>query len=485
MVVGMIDLVVRGKKDVWMLESSNDSKLNIKILNEHFLSVFRKYSTLIKETRQLTLSGTNFGKEAKVVIPNFCDMYSEMYLQLYIESFLNIDASDEINIRNYTPNNDNDNYGYVDNLAFACIEKMELWAGKTKLDEYDHLELYTDFIERNDKTRRILLERKMGGVNIVSNNEYYKNQGGNLFFKLPFGLFQKYKPLPTWCVQASPLTLKIKFRQLSSLVSPSSRVNLQTLSTNSRTAIYTHNVTNEQITIQHRKPRLRFAYLHLEGIHLPMEARNQIQKYYETPRRIPITEYRQQEILLRENHGNPDNIEMCIGTTFRIPETGNIATFPIQLEFDVPVRHLHIFPQLELKRKTNLQYYDFLIDNEESEPLTNCQIITSMELQVNGIQIYPEIESSYYSVVTPYETNTNTLSEKTFLIPFDINGNINERIGELNTGYINYKKVNHSILNLNIQGWTADYDRAFKLYVIAKTWTILEMNNGRIQKVSV
>jgi hypothetical protein len=484
MVAGILDLIARGKKDTWMIKSSDNPNINIKILEKHFLSVFRKYSTMIKEYRQIPFTGTNFGKQAKVILPNFCDMYSEIYLQLQIQSFLDLDSSPEISINDYQPVNNEDNYGYVDNIGYSCIDKIELWTGNIKLDEYDHLELYTDFIEKHNNTQRILLERKLGGRNITINNEYYKNQGGNIFFRIPFYLFQKYRPLPTWCFQSSPLELKIKFKKLTQVASPSSNINIPTLTLGTKNSLYTHNITGDTISIRHRKPRIRFAMLHIEGIHIPIEARNEIQKYYSIPRKIPVTTYRQQEILLRENESDPNNVEICVGTTFRIPSTGNIAKFPIQLQFDLPVRTFHIIPQLELKRN-NLQYYDFIIDNSTTNTLTNCEIIQDMELQVQGKSIYPPLPASYYSVVTPYEVNTNTLSRKTFLIPFETHGNnIHESIGEINTSYINYSMVKHSTLNINIQGWDANYNRAMKLYIIAKCWSLYELHNGFIRKVN-
>jgi hypothetical protein len=467
MVVGMLDIIARGRKDVW-IKKPKDHLLGSRkrILNDYILKVFRKHTPVIQETRVMPFSGTNFGKQAKIVIPNFCDLYSDIFLQLNIQSFLK--NPDELDLRDYSPKSSNDNFGYTQYLAYSCIERIQLYAGKTKIDEYTGLEIFHKSVERFADIQRRNLRRKTGyypQATPTDHSNVYQNQGGDLFLRIPFDLISKYRPLPTIMVQASPLEIRIQFRKLEKLIYPA-----QDMKTLSQRSVTYEDASGNEVTFELQKPRIKFAYLHVEGLHVEQQVRDQLQFEITKTNIIPFVTYDTQEFLFVDPTYTQN--QFCIGTTQKIPAPGAVADFPLPLEFQNPVQNFTLYTQLQSNIQANL-YHIFLINNS----LQNSQIITRIGLQVHGQTVYPKLRSQFYTQVTPYTCQSQNIVNQTYVIPF----NIYNQDTLFNYGYIDYGKVNHSTMDLELTGWDAgENNRTTKLYIIAKIYRKLEAKNGTL-----
>lgn len=465
--VGMIDIIARGQKDVWIKKPKDTSlKKRQQVLHSYILKVFHKHVPYIQETRVLPFSGTNFGKSAKIVIPNFCDLYSGLFLQLNVQSFLrNID---DIDLRDYSPVNPEDNFGYTQYLLYSCIERIQLYAGKTKIDEYTGLELFHRSVEKYNPTQRMNLRRKTGyypQTTPYDHSNVYKNQGGDLYIRLPFDLINGYRPLPTIIVQGSPLEIRIQFRKLENVIYP--KQDIQQLSR--RTILY-RNSSGDEITANLQKPKLKYAYLHIEGSHIDEGVKQEIQNELLSTNIIPFTSYDTQEFLMVDPTYTQNQI--CIGTQQKIPAVGDTANYPFSLEFQNPVQSFSLYAQLQNNPETNL-YYLFKIHPE----LQNSSIINRIGLQVHGQVIYPKLRSQYYTQVTPYVSQGQNLLNTSYMIPL----NIYNKDLAMNYGYVDYGKVSHSTLEVEVTGWDGGgINRTTKMFIVAKIYKKLESKNGRL-----
>ena len=475
MVVGMIDIIARGQKDFWIHKPKDHSiKARQQILGNYILKVFRKHVPLVQETRVIPFSGTNFGKQAKVLIPNYCDLYSDLFLQLHIQSFIR--NREDIDLRDYSPVSPDDNFGFTQYLAYSCIERIQLFAGKTKIDEYTGLELFHKSVEKYAPIQRINLRRKTGYYpqsTPYDHSNVYTNQGGDLFSRIPFDLISKYRPLPTIMVQASPLEVRIQFRKLDKLIYPSLD-NVNTLST--RTATY-QNSSGDTVTAILQKPRIKFAYLHVEGQHISEQVRDQLQNEITRTNIIPFVTYDTQEFLFTDptqrEGGGDGNSQICIGTMQKIPAPGVTSEFPLSLEFQNPVQNFAVYAQLETNVQSNL-YHIFRLN----ETVQNSAIINRIGLQVHGQIVYPKLRSQYYTQVTPYICQCQNLINQSYVLPF----NIYNQDNLFNYGYMDYSKVNHSTMDLEVTGWDGDgQPRTMKVYIVGKIYKVLEAKNGALE----
>lgn len=459
----MIDIIARGNKDYWAINTNNKSNtFKDKVMYSHIIKSYHKYIPIIEETRVLPFSGSNFGKQAKIVIPNFCDIYTDMYLQLNLQSFL---KDNSIDLYEYYPVNQTNNFGYTQYTAYSCIENIQLYVGKLKIDEYNTLELFHKYIENTTPTQRSNIKYKLGYYNQTSyndNDNVYQNQGGDLFLKVPFDLFSKHKPLPTSLVQGSPLEIRIKFRELDNLIYP--KQNLQSIVGNEITF---RNSTGNIITTTIQRPKLKFVYLHVNGLHVEEKIRRKFTTDLYKYNIKPFITYDNQEYLFSDPDNSP---QICVGAPQKVPNNGDVNDYKLQLDFQNPVQTFTLYPQL-VSSNDNNEYFNFILNND----MPNNEIISNIGLKIHGIEIYPKLNSQYYNIVTPYCTNANILQDTSFFLPL----NAYNKDTLMNYGYIDYLKVNHSVLDLNITGWNEN-NRTFKIFIISKIYKKLEMENGSI-----
>jgi hypothetical protein len=461
--VGLIDLIARGNKDVWLHNNPNRA---------YFLKSFRKYINSITETRVLPFNNANFGKKTKVTIPNFCDMYSKLILEIKFSDFF---GNQEINgytaeefLTLYEPLNTEDNFGLSNYLIFDLIEKIDLYAGKLKIDSYNSYMLFNNSVENTTLTTKTNLLGLYGYA-----KERYMNLSpgidNSLLIRLPFDLVQPTKPLPTHLCRNSPLEIRIQYRKLEDLLYPRQLNPYRNITfVNKSNSLDTVNITLQ-------RPYLKETLLHITGVHLPV---NVIQDMLKSKERLkthirPFVTYDTQSFNLIDAK-QPELTGSCctgnFGVKYRVPNNGETSKIPFPLEFQNPIQTFHIY----LNKRNNDDRLDFNISNDVS----NVNILTKIGLNIHGEVIYPELDSRFYTRVTPYLTKGETILNKTFYLPLNLyNKNMRN-----NYGFINYAKVNHSTMNFEFLGWeTNDSDRSFNVTIIAKVYKKLEISYGSIK----
>lgn len=460
--VGLIDLIARGNKDVWLHNNPNHS---------YFLKSFRKYHNSITETRTLPFNNANFGSKTKVLIPNFCDMYSNLTLEVRLSDFF---GNQEINgyspdefLSLYRPLNDSDDFGLSNYLIFDLIERVDLYAGKLKIDSYDSHMLFNHSVENTTLTTK---------TNLLSLYGYAKDRYTNLspgmdhslLFSLPFDLIQSSKPLPTHLCRNSPLEIRIQYRSLDKLIYPRQSNPYRSITFVNKTD------SDDTIAVTLQEPYLKQTLLHVRGVHLPV---NVVQDMLKSKERFkthirPFITYDSQSFTLIDSQQSVlsgNCYTKNFGVKYRVPNSGESYSIPFSLEFQNPVQTFHVY----LSKNNNEDRLDFNVSSDVS----NVNILTHLGLDIHGEVLYPKLDSRFYTRATPYLTKGETLLDRSFYLPLNLhNKNKNQ-----NYGFVNYSKVNHSTMNFEFLGWNSVSDRSIKVNIIAKIYKKLEISYGSIK----
>lgn len=459
--VGMIDLIARGVKDIWIHNNPNKA---------FFLKSFNKYNNSINETRKLPFTKANFGQKGKVLIPNFCDMYTKLILEIKISDFLHF--QDNTNPEEFLalnePEDPSDNFGFSNFLIFDMIEKVELYAGKLKIDSYDSLQLFNYNVEKTSLTTKKNLFRHLGYAEQPYIN-MCPGQEGTLLLTLPFDLIQPSKPLPTHLCRNSPLEIRIKYRPLNTVIYPRQTNPYRTIRFQNKA----NNAQKTDITLI--QPYIKESILHVTGTHLPVNVIQSMLKNGEKYKAMirPFITYDRQNFSLIDST-QPELANNCqvenFGVNYKVPDAGETLSVPFSLEFQNPVQTFHIY----LQKRGNPNRLDF----NASSDLSNVNIIQQLGLRVHGEVVYPDLDSRFYTRTTSYLTKGENLIDRSFYMPL----NLYNKNSKNNYGFINYTKVNHSTLDFTFLGWeSTTTDRSIDVNVIAKIYRKLEISYGAIK----
>ena len=169
----LLQLVAVGAQDVYLT-----SKPDI----TYFKTNYKKYTNFAIESKKQSFNAC-FGSISEIIIPRIGDLISNMYIHVTLPKIGKIGTNTD-----YTAENFNTKYGWVNSIGHTLIDYVELQIGGQKIDQHsgEWLDLISQLTNSTEKDIQYekLVGREFNILNSVKST--VENKAYNLYIPLEF-----------------------------------------------------------------------------------------------------------------------------------------------------------------------------------------------------------------------------------------------------------------------------------------------------------